>query len=147
MRASSTGGGFTRSPTSLDHLLLQCLVCTGRIGACSQNFMITLSDFMRNMVHPHGPWRFKIRAAYWDCYYTNSAIIAAGPIVRYGPNSIIFNDYELLAVAYGRRADKSDFFAANFDTAATFNRKKYEDHVAGKKAIATAVSHLFRIAS
>ncbi|KAK8142207.1 hypothetical protein G3M48_009152 [Beauveria asiatica] len=46
-----------------------------------------------------------------------------GPIVRYSPNGIIFSDYELLSVAYGRRADKSDFFAANFDTDATFNRK------------------------
>ncbi len=69
----------------------------------------------------------------------NSAA-AAGPIVRYSPNGLIFNDHELLAVAYGRRADKSDFFAANFDTDATFNRKKYEDHVASKKVIAIAVS-------
>ncbi|KAM3429127.1 hypothetical protein MY4824_008437 [Beauveria thailandica] len=63
-----------------------------------------------------------------------------GPIVRYSPNGIIFSDYELLSVAYGRRADKSDFFAANFDTDATFNRKYYEDHVMFKKAIATAYS-------
>ncbi|KAM3556481.1 hypothetical protein ARSEF4850_005516 [Beauveria asiatica] len=63
-----------------------------------------------------------------------------GPVVRYSPNGIIFSDYELLSVAYGRRADKSDFFAANFDTDATFNRKYYEDHVMFKKAIATAYS-------
>ncbi|OAA72581.1 Cytochrome P450 [Cordyceps fumosorosea ARSEF 2679] len=63
-----------------------------------------------------------------------------GPIVRYSPNGLIFNDHELLAVVYGRRADKSDFFAANFDREATFNCKNYQDHVARKKAIATAYS-------
>ncbi|EGX93792.1 Cytochrome P450 [Cordyceps militaris CM01] len=71
---------------------------------------------------------------------TDSTTTAAGPIVRYSPNGLIFNDHELLAVAYGRRADKSDFFAANFDSDATFNLQKYEDHVASKKAIATAYS-------
>ncbi|KAM3447082.1 hypothetical protein MY3296_009077 [Beauveria thailandica] len=70
----------------------------------------------------------------------SEATAITGPIVRYSPNGIIFSDYELLSVAYGRRADKSDFFAANFDTDATFNRKYYEDHVMFKKAIATAYS-------
>ncbi|OQD60731.1 hypothetical protein PENPOL_c021G03699 [Penicillium polonicum] len=65
-----------------------------------------------------------------------------GPIVRYSPNGLIFNDAELLSIAYGRRADKSDFFAPNFDTHSTFTRKFYEEHVASKKTIATAYSYL-----
>lgn len=63
-----------------------------------------------------------------------------GPIVRYSPNGIIFSDPNMLAVAYGRRADKSDFFAPNFDTHSTFTRKYYEEHVPSKKAIAEAAS-------
>lgn len=60
--------------------------------------------------------------------------------MRYSPNGIIFNDPEMLAIAYGRRADKSDFFAPNFDTHSTFTRKYYEEHVPSKKTIAEAVS-------
>nr|ACR78145.1 hypothetical protein [Beauveria bassiana] len=52
-----------------------------------------------------------------------------GPIVRCSPNGTIFNNYELSSVAYGRRVDKSEFFAANFGTDATFNSKYYEDYV------------------
>ncbi|GAO17428.1 uncharacterized protein UV8b_16027 [Ustilaginoidea virens] len=65
-----------------------------------------------------------------------------GPVVRYSPNGLIFENPQFLHVAYGRRADKSDFFAPNFDTHSTFTRKYHEEHVASKKAIATAYSHL-----
>ena len=68
-----------------------------------------------------------------------------GPVVRCGPNHLTFNEPDLVATVYHRKADKTDFHQEFSCPQAVFNQKRHCDHLSAKRNFGHAVSrdHLF----
>ncbi|KAF2422736.1 cytochrome P450 [Tothia fuscella] len=61
-----------------------------------------------------------------------------GPIVRFGPNSLMVNKPEFLPTIYHRTADKTEFYNPNFGTISLFSTLKHENHVIIKRRLGAA---------
>ncbi|KAK4232984.1 Pisatin demethylase-like protein [Achaetomium macrosporum] len=63
-----------------------------------------------------------------------------GPIVRYGPNTVIVNLPHELPTIYHRRADKSEWYSVRFGIPAVLTTLNHADHMLARRRIAQAYS-------
>ncbi|KAI5814526.1 cytochrome P450 [Pyronema omphalodes] len=63
-----------------------------------------------------------------------------GPVVRYGPNTIICSAPSALPIIYHRHADKTTFYNASFGPTTSFSSLLHADHVIARKRLASGYS-------
>ncbi|KAE8378161.1 cytochrome P450 [Aspergillus bertholletiae] len=90
--------------------------------------------FLASITNWHDGWRF-MRGGSQEYYLHLHR--EYGPVVRYGPNSVMINDPYFLPQIFHRRAEKTSFYANN---PGLFGVQKYEDLLNAKHGLAAAFS-------